>query len=47
MSKRVRRKRLIRDVVTDRWFLIGFLLLLLLFVVMLVVLPGSVGRGGR
>ncbi len=37
----------LRTVAADRWFLVGFVLVLLLFVVMLVILPGSVGRGGR
>ena len=31
----------------DRVFLIGLSLVLLTFAVMLVMLPGSVGRGGR
>jgi hypothetical protein len=37
----------LRIVAADRWFLVGFVLVLLLFLVMLVILPGSVGRGGR
>jgi hypothetical protein len=31
----------------DRWFLLGFALLFLLFLIILVVQPSSVGRGGR
>jgi hypothetical protein len=37
----------LRTVAADRWLLVGFVLVLLLFVVMLFILPGSVGRGGR
>lgn len=31
----------------DRWFLIGFALLLALFAILLFVQPSAVGRGGR
>jgi hypothetical protein len=31
----------------DLWFLLGFALLFLLFLIILVVQPSSVGRGGR
>ena len=39
--------RRLRTVGADRWFLAAFILVLLFFLVMLVMLPGSVGRGGR
>jgi hypothetical protein len=31
----------------DQWFLVGFVLLLVAFLVVLLVQPSSVGRGGR
>jgi hypothetical protein len=31
----------------EGWFLLGFSLLLLVFLALLTVLPGAVGRGGR
>lgn len=31
----------------DRWFILGFALLILAFLVALLVLPSGVGRGGR
>ena len=36
-----------RAVNPDRWFLLGMVILLLVFLVVLVVQPSSVGRGGR
>ena len=37
----------LKRVTPGRWFLIGFLALFLLFLVVLVLEPGAVGRGGR
>jgi len=37
----------VRAVTPDRWFLLGMVLLLLVFLVVLIVQPSSVGRGGR
>ena len=37
----------LRSVSPDRWFLIGFGLLLLAFLFVLLVQPSAVGRGGR
>ena len=39
--------RQLRSFPSDRWFLIGFVLLMLAFVALLFLEPGSVGRGGR
>ena len=36
-----------RAVTPDRWFLLGMVILLLVFLVVLIVQPSSVGRGGR
>lgn len=35
------------DVAPERWIVLLFVLLLLMFVVMLIVQPSRVGRGGR
>jgi hypothetical protein len=37
----------IRSVSPDRWFLVVFVLLVLAFVLVFLVQPSSVGRGGR
>jgi len=37
----------IASVTPDRWFLFGMILLLMAFLVVLMVQPSSVGRGGR
>jgi hypothetical protein len=39
--------RRLNAVSPDQWFLVGFVLLLLVFLFVLVVQPSSVGRGGR
>lgn len=37
----------LKSVSPDRWFLVGFVILLLTFLFVLLVQPSSVGRGGR
>lgn len=37
----------LKAVSPDRWFLVGFVILLLTFLFVLLVQPSSVGRGGR
>ena len=37
----------LKAVSPDRWFLVGFVLLLVAFLFVLIVHPSSVGRGGR
>jgi hypothetical protein len=39
--------RRIRGISSERWFLAGFVILFLVFFVLLIVQPTSVGRGGR
>ena len=39
--------RRLKTVSPDQWFLVGFLLLLVVFLFLLIVQPSSVGRGGR
>jgi hypothetical protein len=39
--------RRLKTTTPDEWFLVGFVLLLMLFLIVLLVQPSSVGRGGR
>jgi hypothetical protein len=39
--------RRLKTVSPDQWFLVGFVVLLALFLFLLIVQPSSVGRGGR
>jgi type II secretory pathway component PulM len=39
--------RRLKAVSPDQWFLVGFVLLLVVFLFLLIVQPSSVGRGGR
>ena len=39
--------RRLKTVSPDQWFLVGFVLLLVVFLFLLIVQPSSVGRGGR
>ena len=39
--------RQLKATTPDQWFAIGFVLLLVVFLVVLLVQPSSVGRGGR